>query len=73
MAKVMHLILNLWEDYRQLAENLSSHLANGRCQRETKHEIEGLILGGGTELPLILRYDEHNGVRLLYTTRIHCD
>ncbi len=37
-----------------------------------RHGIEGLILGG-TELPLILRDDEHNGVRLLDTTRIHCD
>ena len=34
--------------------------------------IDGLILGG-TELPLILRDDEHNGVRFLDTTRIHCD
>ncbi len=37
-----------------------------------KHEIEAIILGG-TELPLILRDDEHNGVRLLDTTRIHVD
>ena len=37
-----------------------------------RHGIEGLILGG-TELPLILRDDEHNGVCLLDTTRIHCD
>jgi aspartate racemase len=37
-----------------------------------RHGIEGLILGG-TELPLILRGEEHNGVRLLDTTRIHCD
>lgn len=37
-----------------------------------RHGIEGVILGG-TELPLILRDDEHNGVRLLDTTRIHCD
>jgi aspartate racemase len=36
------------------------------------HRIEALILGG-TELPLILRDDEHNGVLLLDTTRIHCD
>ncbi|HET9710523.1 MAG TPA: amino acid racemase [Pyrinomonadaceae bacterium] len=34
--------------------------------------IEGLILGG-TELPLLLRADEHNGIRLLDTTRIHVD
>lgn len=39
---------------------------------KVRHGIEGLILGG-TELPLILRDDEHNGVRLLDTTRIHCD
>ena len=32
--------------------------------------IDGLILGG-TELPLILRGDSANGVRLLDTTRIH--
>jgi aspartate racemase len=34
------------------------------------HGIEGLILGG-TELPLLLRHEEHNGVRLLDTTQIH--
>jgi aspartate racemase len=39
---------------------------------KAQHGIEGLILGG-TELPLILRDDEHNGVRLLDTTSIHCD
>ncbi|MGH8613729.1 MAG: aspartate/glutamate racemase family protein [Gammaproteobacteria bacterium] len=39
---------------------------------KARHGIEALILGG-TELPLILRDDEHNGVRLLNTTRIHCD
>ena len=32
--------------------------------------IEGLILGG-TELPLILRDPEHNGIRFLDTTQIH--
>ena len=39
---------------------------------KARHGIEGLILGG-TELPLILRDVEHNGVQLLDTTRIHCD
>ena len=34
--------------------------------------IEGLILGG-TELPLILRQEDHNGVIFLDTTRIHCE
>ena len=35
------------------------------------HRIEGLILGG-TELPLLLRDEEHNGIRILDTTKIHC-
>lgn len=34
--------------------------------------IEGLILGG-TELPLILRRENHNRVIFLDTTRIHCE
>jgi aspartate racemase len=39
---------------------------------KTRQKIEGLILGG-TELPLILRETEHNGVPFLDTTRIHVD
>ena len=39
---------------------------------KTRHGIEGLILGG-TELPLVLRDEEHNGIRMLDTTRIHVD
>lgn len=39
---------------------------------KARHGTEAIILGG-TELPLILRDAEHNGVRLLDTTRIHCD
>lgn len=34
--------------------------------------IDGLILGG-TELPLILRADEHAGVRFLDTTKLHVE
>lgn len=34
--------------------------------------IDGVILGG-TELPLILREAEHNGIPFLNTTRIHCE
>jgi aspartate racemase len=34
--------------------------------------IQGLILGG-TELPLLLRAEEHNDLPLLDTTRIHVD
>ena len=35
-----------------------------------RHQIGGIILGG-TELPLILREGEHNGIPFLDTTRIH--
>ena len=34
--------------------------------------IEAVILGG-TELPLLLRGEDHNGMPLLDTTRIHVD
>lgn len=37
-----------------------------------RDDIEGLILGG-TELPLILRDAEHNGIPFLDTTRIHVE
>ena len=37
-----------------------------------RDHIEGLILGG-TELPLILRDAEHNGIPFLDTTKIHVD
>lgn len=35
-----------------------------------RENIEAVILGG-TELPLLLRLDAHNGIRLLDTSRIH--
>ena len=41
-------------------------------EMKARDGIEGLILGG-TELPLVLRAEEHNGIRLLDTTRIHVD
>jgi aspartate racemase len=41
-------------------------------EMKARHGLEGLILGG-TELPLLLRDEEHNGIRLLDTTRIHVD
>lgn len=41
-------------------------------EMKARHGIEGLILGG-TELPLVLRDEEHNGIRMLDTTRIHVD
>jgi aspartate racemase len=41
-------------------------------EMKRRDNIEGLILGG-TELPLLLRAEEHNGLALLDTTRIHVD
>jgi len=39
---------------------------------KAKHNIDGVILAG-TELPLILREREHNGIPFLDTTEIHCE
>jgi aspartate racemase len=39
---------------------------------KSRDNIEGVILGG-TELPLLLRDEEHKGMPLLDTTRIHVD
>ena len=39
---------------------------------KTNNNIDGVILAG-TELPLILRDSEHNGIPLLDTTKIHCE
>jgi aspartate racemase len=39
---------------------------------KTRDSIEAVILGG-TELPLLLRDEQHNGMLLLDTTRIHVD
>jgi aspartate racemase len=41
-------------------------------EMKARDGIQGLILGG-TELPLLLRAEEHNGLPLLDTTRIHVD
>ena len=41
-------------------------------EMKARHGIEAVILGG-TELPLLLRAEEHNGILLLDTTRIHVD
>jgi len=41
-------------------------------EMRAREGIEAVILGG-TEIPLLLRADEHNGIQLLDTTRIHVD
>ncbi len=47
-----------------------AHLLALADNLKERHGIDGLILGG-TELPLILKEDTHNGIRFLDTTRIH--
>jgi aspartate racemase len=39
---------------------------------KAKADIDGVILAG-TELPLILRDADHNGIPFLDTTKIHCE
>jgi len=39
---------------------------------KTRAGIEAVILGG-TEIPLLLRAESHNGIKFLDTTRIHVD
>ncbi len=39
---------------------------------KARHGVEAVILGG-TELPLLLRDEEHNGIPLLDTTKIHVE
>lgn len=73
------------EDQAYLHEKYFNELVPGKFLPETrtgllaivdrmiaKSGIDGVILAG-TELPLILRDAEHNGVPLLDTTKIHVD
>jgi len=41
-------------------------------EMKARDNVEAIILGG-TEIPLLLRTEEHNGIQLLDTTRIHVD
>src|SRR5437867_12151144 len=72
------------DDQDYLHEKYFSELVPGKFLPETragllaivdrmkvKSGIEGVILAG-TELPLILRDPNHNGIPFLDTTRIHC-
>ena len=72
------------EDQDYLHEKYFSELVPGKFLPETragllaivdrmkaKSNIDGVILAG-TELPLILRDPDHNGVPFLDTTKIHC-
>ena len=42
------------------------------AEMKARDSVEAVILGG-TEIPLLLRTEEHNGIQLLDTTRIHVD
>jgi aspartate racemase len=73
------------QDQDYLHEKYLNELVPGRFLPETRTgllaiidrlkariDIDGVILAG-TELPLILRDDSHNGVPFLNTTKIHCE
>jgi len=71
------------KDQRYVHDKYMNELVNGVFLPETRNgllkvvdrfketqQIQGLILGG-TELPLILRQETHNGLPILNTTKIH--
>ena len=73
------------EDQTYIHEKYLNELVSGKFLPETRarllaivdrmktnSDIDGVILAG-TELPLILRNSEHNGIPFLDTTRIHCE
>jgi aspartate racemase len=73
------------DDQDYLHEKYFSELVPGKFLPETragllaiidhmkeKSDIDGVILAG-TELPLILRGPEHNGIPFLDTTQTHCE
>ena len=81
----MELLVPEREDQDYLHEKYFSELVPGKFLPETraglltivdrmkaKSDIDGVILAG-TELPLILRDPDHNGVTFLNTTKIHCE
>jgi aspartate racemase len=72
------------EDQTYIHDKYLNELVSGKFLPETragllaivdrmkeKHDVDGVILAG-TELPLILRDREHNGISFLDTTQIHC-
>ena len=72
-------------DQEYLHDKYLNELVSGKFLPETRarllaivdrmkanSDIDGVILAG-TELPLILRDAEHNGIPFLNTTTIHCE
>jgi len=81
----INIIVPAEDEQAYIHEKYMKDLLNGILLPETRERllaivdrmkerdgIEGLILGG-TELPLILRDTEHNGVPFLDTTKIHVE
>jgi aspartate racemase len=68
---IHHKYLNELVSGKFLADTRAGLLAIVDRMKE-KHDIDGVILAG-TELPLILRNREHNGIPFLDTTEIHCE
>jgi aspartate racemase len=81
----IELVLPAREQQDYIHEKYMNELLNNKFLPETsegmlqiaddlkqRHGIQGLILGG-TELPLLLRAEEHNGIRLLDTSKIHVE
>jgi aspartate racemase len=73
------------EDQTYIHDKYLNELVSGKFLPETRagllaivdrmkanSDIDGVILAG-TELPLILRDSEHNGIPFLDTTEIHCE
>jgi aspartate racemase len=84
VRKGIQLVVPEVEDQNYVHDKYMSELVNGVFLPETREgllkivdrlrttqRIEGLILGG-TELPLILTDETHNGLPILNTTKIHC-
>ena len=81
----MTIVVPAEDEQAYIHEKYMKDLLNGILLPETRERllaivdrmkerdgIEGLILGG-TELPLILRDTEHNGIPFLDTTKIHVE
>jgi aspartate racemase len=81
----IELLLPGQEDQTYIHDKYLNELISGRFLSETragllavvdrmkaKHDINGVILAG-TELPLVLRNTEYNGIPFLDTTKIHCE
>jgi aspartate racemase len=81
----IEVVAPLPEDQEFIHDKYMNELVNGIFRDETRNRllaivdkmartqnVEAIVLGG-TELPLILRDESHNGIPFLNTTRIHVE